>query len=225
MTGMGGRTSTSSMTGMGDTDRAAGKCKVSAGVLSMEGRIYVPDPLRTRVLERFHHNLESGHFGATGMLELTSRDFYWPGMGNFTQKYVAVCHMGHRVKAPRHTKYGTKMPIDLPNGPWQGLTMDVVTDLTESTASAYTGIIVIIDQLTKYAINLPCRKDIDSPELTRLFFEHVIFKHGIPEHVITVRGMQFTSHFWSRVCSHISVNHRLSMTCYPQTDGQKERQN
>ena len=104
-------------TGTGGTDSAAGKWIVSAGVLTMEGRIYVPDPLSTRVLERFHNNPESGHFGVTRTLELTSRDFYWPGMGNSTRKYVTGCQVCHRVKALRHAKYGTNMPIDLPNRP------------------------------------------------------------------------------------------------------------
>jgi hypothetical protein len=36
--------------------------------------------------------------------------------------------------------------------------------------------------------------------------------------------MEFTSRFWTRVCSHISINHRLSTAVHPQTDGQTERQ-
>ena len=103
--------------------------------------------------------------------------------------------------------------------------MDFVTDLPESTASAYTGILDIVDRLTKMAIYLPCRKDIDSPELARMFFEHVICKHGVPDNIITDRGTQFTSRFWNRVCSHMSINHRLSTAFHPQTDGQTERQN
>ena len=103
--------------------------------------------------------------------------------------------------------------------------MDFVTDLPESTASGYTGIAVIVDRFTKCAIYLPCRKDIDSPELARLFFEHVICKHGIPDYVITDRGIQFTSRFWTRVCSHISVDYRLLTAFYLQTDGQTQRQN
>ena len=58
------------------------KWKMSAGVLTMEGRVYVPDSdlLRVRVLERFHDNPKSGHFGDARTLELASRDFYWTGM-------------------------------------------------------------------------------------------------------------------------------------------------
>jgi hypothetical protein len=103
--------------------------------------------------------------------------------------------------------------------------MDFVTDLPESTASKYTGILVIVDRLTKMATYLPCRKDIDSPELARMFFEHVICKRGVPDNIVTDRGKEFTSRFWNRVCSHLSINHRLSTAFHPQTDGQTERQN
>jgi hypothetical protein len=103
--------------------------------------------------------------------------------------------------------------------------MDFVTDLPESTASGFTGILVVVDRLTKMAIYLPCQKDIDSPELARMFFEHVICKHGVPENNITDRGTQFTIRFCTRVCSHMSIDHRLSTAFHPQTDGQTERQN
>jgi hypothetical protein len=44
----------------------------------------------------------------------------------------------------------------------------------------------------KMAIYLPCWKDIDRPELARLFFKHVICKRGVPDNIVTDRGTQFT---------------------------------
>jgi penicillin V acylase-like amidase (Ntn superfamily) len=85
--------------------------------------------------------------------------------------------------------------------------MDFVTDLPESTASEYTGILVIVDRLTKMAIYLPCRKDIDSHKLARLLVEHVLCKHGVPDNIVTDREKEFTSGFWTRVCSHMSTDH------------------
>jgi transposase InsO family protein len=103
--------------------------------------------------------------------------------------------------------------------------MDFVTDLPESTAFEYTGILVIIDLLTKMAIYLPCLKDLDLPELTRLIFEHVMCNHGAPDNIITDRSTQFTSRFWTRFCSHLSIDHWLSTAFHPQTNGQMEIQN
>ena len=173
----------------------------------------------------FHDNPESGHFGALKTTELVSRDFNWPAMESHIRRYVSSCEVSHRIKAPRHARHGINMPLEAPSRPWEGVKMDFVTDLPESMASGYTGILVIVDGLTKITIYLPCRKDIDSPELARLFFQHVICQRGVPDNTVTDRGTQFTSRFWTTVCSHLSTDHRLSAAFHLQTAGQTERPN
>jgi hypothetical protein len=120
---------------------------VSAEALIFEGRVYVPDSdeLRSKVIALHHDNPESGHFGALKTAELVSRNFYWPALQTAVRQYVTGCEVYHRVKAARHAKYGVNMPIESPNQPWEGVTMDLVTDLPKSTASSYTGILVIVD--------------------------------------------------------------------------------
>jgi hypothetical protein len=192
-----------------DTAQEESKWKVVAGVLTYEGRIYVPanDSLRGKVICLFHDNPESGHFGALKTTEPVSRDFSCPVIDTRVRKYVSGCEVCHRIKAPRHARYGINMPLETPSHPWEGVRMDFVTDFPESTASGYTGILVIMDRLTKMAIYLPWRNAIDSPELARLFFEHVICKRGVPDNIVTDRGTHFTSRFWTRVCSHLSTDH------------------
>jgi len=200
--------------------------RLIARALNYEGRIYVPEALQSKVISLFHDNPESGHFGALKTAELVSRDIHWPAMDATIQKYVACCELCHRIKAPRHTHHGLNMSLPSPSRPWEGVTLNFVTDLPESTASGYTGgILVIVDRLTKMATYLPCQKDMNSPELARMFFEHVICKQGVPENIVTDCGKEFTSQFWERVCSHLSINHPLSIAFHPQTDGQTEQQN
>jgi hypothetical protein len=198
---------------------------VSAGALTFEGTVYIPEGLQSNVTALHHDNPESGYFGALKTAELVSQNLYWPALQTSVRQYVAGCEVCHRVKAARHAKYRVNMSIEPPNQPWEGVTMDFVTDLPKSTASASTGILVIVDRLTKMAIDLPCRKDVDPPELARMFFEEVICKHGVPSNIVTDWGSQFTSRFWNRVCSHLSIDHRLSTLFLPQTDGQTKRQN
>jgi len=197
--------------------------KVVAGALTYKGRIYVPEPLCSKVICLFHDNPESAHFGPLWTAELVSRDFYWPAMDATVRKYVARCEVCDWIKAPRHERHGTNIPLPPPHWPWEEVSMDFATDRPESMASAYKGIFVIADRLNMMAIYLPCRKDIDSPELAGMFFEQVISKHSIPDNIIAERGTQFTSRFWNRVCSHMSINHRLLTVFHPQTDGQPER--
>jgi hypothetical protein len=54
--------------------------KVTAGVLTYKGRIYVPmdDLRRNKVISLFHNNPESGHFGALKTAELVLQEFHWP---------------------------------------------------------------------------------------------------------------------------------------------------
>jgi len=176
--------------------------------------------LRSNVISLFHDNPESGHFRALRTAELVSRDFYWLWMDATIRKYFAGCKVCHRIEEPRHALHGINMPLPPPFRAWEAVTMDFVTGLPESTASGFTGILVVVDRLTKMAIYLPCRKDIDSPELARMFFDHVICKHGGPDDIITDRGTQFTSPFWTRVCSHLGIDHQLSTAFHRQTDGQ-----
>jgi transposase InsO family protein len=58
-----------------------------------------------------------------------------------------------------------------------------------------------------------------------MFFEHVICKCGVPDDIVTDRRNEFTSQFRQRVCSNLSINHRLSTAFHPVTDGQMGRQN
>jgi hypothetical protein len=120
---------------------------VSAGALTHAGRVYVPDSpgLRARVTALHHDNPESGHFGALKTAELISRNFYWPALPTSVRQYIAGCEVCHRIKATRHLRYGVNIPIEPPSQPWEGVTMDFVTDLPESTASAYTGILAVVD--------------------------------------------------------------------------------
>jgi hypothetical protein len=71
--------------------------------------------------------------------------------------------------------------------------LDWVTYLRESMASGYTGILVIVDELTRMAMNVSGYNDIDRQAQAGMFRDHVICKHGVPDSIITDRGTQFTS--------------------------------
>jgi len=209
-----------------DTAEEESQWKVVAGALTYEGRISIPaiDHLHGKVTSIFHENPESGHFGALKTTELVGRDFCWSAMDSHVCKYVSGWKVCHRINVPQHARHGINMPLEKSSPPWEGVMMDFVTDLPQSTASVYTGILVNVDRLTKMAIYIPCHKDIDLPELARLFFDHDICKRGVPDDMVTDCGTQCTSRLCTRVCFHLSTDHWLSTAFRPQTDGHTERQ-
>ena len=118
-----------------------------AGALTYEGRIYIPaiDHLWRKVITLFLHNPESGYFGALKTTEPVSGDFYWLGKDLHERKYVSVCEVCHRINGPRHTRHGINMPLETTSRPWEGVMMDFITDMPQSTASGYTEILVFVD--------------------------------------------------------------------------------
>ena len=69
--------------------------------------------------------------------------------------------------------------------------MDFIEQLPES--NGHTGILVIVDQLTKQAIFISTSRMLDSPGLASLFISHVFAKHGVLSHVTSNHGAKFIS--------------------------------
>ena len=69
------------------------------GVLHYDGKPYIPEALRTDLLERNHDDPLAGHFGVERTLELLSRKYYWPKMRADIEKYVQGCDICMSSKA------------------------------------------------------------------------------------------------------------------------------
>ncbi len=71
----------------------------------------------------------------------------------------------------------------------------------------------------------PVKVTIDAPGLAEVIIDVVVCHHGVPESVVTDRGLLFTSKFWSSLCYFLGIKWKLSTAFYPQIDGQTKRQN
>ena len=72
--------------------------------------------------------------------------------------------------------------------------MDFIEKLLSS--SGFDTILIIVDQLTKQTIFIPAYNTIMSVDLACLFVLHVFFKHSVPSHVTSDRGLEFVSDFF-----------------------------
>jgi len=61
--------------------------------------------------------------------------------------------------------------------------------------------------------------------LVKLFWDHVWKLHGLPESIISDRGVQFAVGMMKELNNLLGIQTKLSMAYYPQTDGQTERIN
>ncbi len=74
-------------------------------------------------------------------------------------------------------------------------------------------------------ILLPCREEIDTLGVVKLYLRHVFLIVGLPEWVISDRDTRFTFKVFREVCSLLEVKQSMASTYYPQTDGQSEKTN
>lgn len=199
------------------------------GLLRYEDRVWVPQiPAVTQEIIRTNHDdPQGGHFREKRTLNAIRRRYYWRGMAGDIRKYCQECDSCQQNAVPRHKPYGLLDPLPVPAGPGDWMSIDFITGLPPSRwqGKVYDAVLVAVDLYTKFAIYVPCTKDIDAPALADLFLIRIIPYLGMPANLVSDRGSLFTCEFWSSFCYLMATKRRLSTAYHPQTDGQTERQN
>ena len=198
--------------------------KYEDGIVYYKNLLYVPsEKLRLKIMTMHHDTPVAGHAGIQKTLELITRNYCWPKIGNYIKKYVQSCDICAMAKASRHKRNGKLMPIPIPNQPWKSISLDFITDLPLS--SGFDCILVVVDRFTKMAHFEPCTKSITAKGCVNILLRTVFKLHGIPDEIISDRGPQFVSKFWNSLLNALGTKAKLSSAFHPETDGQTERVN
>jgi hypothetical protein len=114
-----------------DSRVALGLCQEEEGLLTYEGLLWIPDdnPLRLRILYDHHDALVAGHPGRAKTLELISWNYYWPHQRQYVSRYIDHCDTCKRIKPVKHAPFGLLKPLQVPDRPWDSISMDFVTGL------------------------------------------------------------------------------------------------
>jgi hypothetical protein len=204
---------------------ALGLCELENNVLTYNGLVWVPedDEIKLKILKQHHDEMTAGHPGRAKTFELVTRTYYWPGQREYVTRYVENCDMCKRIKPVRHAPYGLLKPLQLPERPWNSISMDFITGLPE--AGNDNAIWVVVDRMTKMSHFIPVSDTLKPDEMARKFMTHIFKYHGLPTEIISDRGSVFTSKFWTEITNQLGIKRRLSTAYHPQSDGQTERIN
>jgi hypothetical protein len=197
------------------------------GIVTFRGFTYVPNVggLRAEVIMTNHDLPWAGHYGVRRTLDLVARKYFWPGMRRDVIQYIKDSAMCAKTKPVRHKPWGTAQSLPTPQAPWTDIALDFIVGLPESQKSdegkKYNSILVIVDRFSKMARYIPARDTIDATKLASVLVHKLILRGaGVPSSIVSDRGPQFTSKFWSALCYHLEIKQRLSTAYHPQTDGQ-----
>ena len=193
------------------------------GLLLYHNRLMVPDDdetLRARLLNEIHRQPSTAHPGRTKTRKLVEARYHWPGWRKFVDRYVRNCLKCRRAENPRDRPPGLMNPLPVPDRPWQHITMDFRS--FPKDRRGHDAAFVVVDRLSKRPISVPCHKTTSATEMAELFITHVYRHYGAPDSIVSDRGPQFISNFWSEFCRILGVKLKLSTANHPQTDGQTE---
>lgn len=186
-------------------------------------QLYIPETIRLKILKLVHDSKIAGHKGVQKTQEFLSRFFWWPNYQRDVKKYVMSCDICARCKTPRASPMGLLQPLSVPSRPWGSISMDFIVDLP--TSKGKNTILVVVDRLTKAAHFIPCTGLPSAKDTADLVVQNVFRFHGVPDEVISDRGVQFTSKFWRSFCTSLEIDINLSTAFHPQSNGQTERTN
>jgi Integrase zinc binding domain len=184
-----------------------------------------PDTRRQAVRE-LHDTPAAGHPEIANMWELVRQHYERPKLRQFVEEYIKGCPKCQETKTNIHH---TKAPLQrldtaIDKGPFQLVSMDLITDLPKS--DKFDSILTIVDQgCSKAAKFIPCHKTIDRLGVAHKYLKHLVPWFGIPKQIISDRDPRFTSHFSRTLCNSLGINQNLSTAFHPQTDGQTEWMN
>ena len=184
--------------------------------------------IQTELISRHHNNLLAGHFGIEKTQKLVARKYYWSTFCHDVKYYVKVCNICLALKAVRHKPYDDLQYLPICIYRWKNLLMDFVTGLLISTdwkQDNYDSIFIIVKQLSKMIYYKLVKVTIDTPGLAEVIINVIVRHPGLPNSIVTNRGLLFTSKFWLLLCYFLGIKQKLSTTFQPQIDGQTDWQN
>jgi len=107
------------------------------------------------------------------------------------------------------------------SAPWEGISMDFILGLPRTTRG-FDSIFMVMDRFSKMANFISCHKVDYINNISRLFFREVVRIHGLPKSIVLDRDLKFVGHFLRILWEKLGTKLKFSISCHPQTNGQKE---
>ena len=105
------------------------------------------------------------------MVELVTRNYWWPGVTKEVKQYVKGYDQCQRMKNRAEMPAGKLRPNQVPERPWQHILVDFITKLPMS--KGHDLILVVCDRFSKMSHFVVMTEKTTAEGLVRLFRDYV----------------------------------------------------
>ena len=159
----------------------------------------VPEEDQEKMTSEHHNRPLLRHPRQDKTIELIQQKYTFPKMKEAMEEYIWKCTTCAKNKPARHKPYEKQQQIEAQQQAWQEITMDFIIKLPPSkdtiTGVIYNSILVVVDQLTKYAQFIPWREKKTADKLAKALLKKIVSNHGILQSIISDRDKFFISNF------------------------------
>jgi hypothetical protein len=130
--------------------------------------------------------------------DLITRTWWWPRMSRDVEAYVQACDLCVQTKTSRLSPQGFLQPLPIPYKAWSDISVDYITPLPESNwyGRSYKHLLIVVCRLTKMR-HLISVTGLSAAELADAYVAQVYCLYGCLDNIVSDRGTQFISQFWT----------------------------
>ncbi|KAK3875588.1 hypothetical protein Pcinc_019547 [Petrolisthes cinctipes] len=193
-----------------------GESTLLCDVSTHHPRPIIPATWRRRIFDTVH---SLTHLSIRMTKTMIAAKFVWHGLRRDVGNWAKQCIPCQTAKIHRHTKTPL-VNFTPPDRRFNHIHIDIVGPLPQSRG--VTHLLTIVDRFTRWPEAIPL-SDTTTTTCARALVSNWIARFGVPTHIYSDRGAQFTSGLWSAMAQLLGCNLHFTTSYHPQANGIVER--
>jgi hypothetical protein len=182
---------------------------IEQGCVLWGNRVVIPTTLQPMLLLDLH----TEHMGVVRMKSMARQYFWWPGMDNEIQDITKKC-----LSCQENATAPPTVPVaswNWPSGPWKRIHIDYAGPFLGSM------FLIVVDAYSKWLEVIRVSQPTTSVTISHL--RRLFTSFGLPEHLVSDNGSQFTSAEFTEFLYQNNIRHTRTAPGHPASNGLAER--